>query len=92
MLARQLQTQARALQVAAVAVAPGPLRLAARCFGVSSGDTEYDEEMDVPKEEAVDEPESVKQFLHAVPKYNPPIKTGMKGISIVRGRADVIGM
>lgn len=83
MLARKLQATRR-LQVAAlqVAAAPGRPLLAARFLSVPS--SEEVQIADVTKEEVVEEPEPVKRYVHTVPKYNPPVKTGMKGIGIVR--------
>lgn len=34
--------------------------------------------------DAEDQADLVKEHIESVPKYNPPVKTGMKGISIVR--------
>jgi hypothetical protein len=86
MLARNLQAP-RALQAAALqaAATPGRQLFAARFLSAaSSAEGEEVLPAEVTKDEAIEEPEPVKKYVHTVPKYNPPVKTGMKGISIVR--------
>lgn len=85
MLARQVRAQKRSLQVAAAAVPRTSSAVHARFLSapVSTEDHEEDEDAMDGGEPTGSRHDMLDTYLTTLKKYNPPIKTGLKGLNIV---------
>lgn len=82
MLARQLRAQKRTLQ-AAVPRASSAMHARFLSTPISTQDHEEDEEAMGSGEPTGSENDTLDTYLTTLKKYNPPIKTGLKGLNIV---------
>ncbi|KAG6955801.1 hypothetical protein JG688_00011731 [Phytophthora aleatoria] len=85
MLARQIRIQKRSLQHAGAAMPRASSALQTRFLSapVSTEDHEDDEEAMSFGEPTGSEHDTLDTYLTTLKKYNPPIKTGLKGLNII---------